>query len=92
MRAAVRNAARAVACRSTAAITSQSTGAMPTSKSEGALMLPAVTATSANNAGSRHPPRLSARAVKPTSHGSAAHGSKITEMRAVNASWYGVSM
>ena len=30
--------------------------------------------------------------VSPTSHGSPAHASRITEIRAVNASWYGVSM
>ena len=29
---------------------------------------------------------------EPTSHGRPAHGSSSTEMRAVNASWYGVSM
>jgi hypothetical protein len=41
-----------------------------------------VSATSANQAGYRHPGLRSDRAVSATSHGSPAHGSRITEMRA----------
>jgi hypothetical protein len=51
-----------------------------------------VSTTSANRAGSRHPPRRVARIANPTSHGKPAHANSSTERRAVNASWYGVSM
>ncbi len=71
---------------------SHSAGPMPTNTNELALTLPMVRTTSANHAGSRQPPRRTARMVNPISHGSPAHASSSTEIRAVNASWYGVSM
>ncbi len=46
-----------------------------------ALTPPTVGTTSANSAGWRQPPRRRARSSGPTSHGSAAHGRRITEMR-----------
>ena len=65
---------------------------MATNTSDDALTDPMVRSTNANSAGSRHPRFRTARIVSPTSHGSPAHASRITEIRAVNASWYGVSM
>ncbi len=78
--------------RSKQRMTSQSPGATIASSRVAALMLPAARVTSANSAGSRHPPRSTARIVSPTSHGRAAHARRSTESRAVNASWNGVSM
>ena len=75
-----------------ASTNNQSAGPMRTNTSELAFTLPMVRITSANSAGSRHPPRRTARMVKPTSHGRPAQASKSTEIRAVKASWYGVSM
>jgi hypothetical protein len=43
---------------------------------------PTVTTVRANSAGHRHVGPRSERAVKAISHGSAAHGMRITEMRA----------
>ena len=54
-------------------------------------MPPAATSTRANSAGARQSRVRVARIVRPTSHGRAAHGSSSTEIRAVNASWKGVS-
>ena len=65
---------------------------MPTNSSELAFTEPMVRTTRANSAGSRQPCRRTARMLRPTSHGSPAHASRSTEIRAVNASWYGVSM
>ena len=45
-------------------------------------MPPTTSTTKANQAGSRHPPRRTARAVRAISHGRAAQGSRMTEMRA----------
>ena len=91
MRAATASARFHASSRCAAVTTSQSTGAMPTNRSDDALVLPIRRITSANSAGSRHPPRRAARIVRPISHGRPAHGSSSTEIRAVNASWYGVS-
>ena len=60
---------------------------MHTKSSELALTLPMVRITSANRAGSRQPPRRTARIASPTSHGNPAHARSSTEIRAVNASW-----
>ncbi len=65
---------------------------MPTNSRELALTLPITSTTSANHAASRHPPRRTERIANATSQGSPAHASRSTESRAVNASWYGVSM
>ncbi len=47
-----------------------------------ALMPPTVSITRANRAGWRQPPWRIDRAVRAMSHGRAAHGSRMTEMRA----------
>ena len=73
--------------------TSQSAGAMPTNTSDDAFTPPD------REEHQREERRVApsavaapARIVSPTSHGSPAHASSSTEIRAVNASWYGVSM
>ena len=57
-------------------------GPTNTSSSEVALMPPTVIVISANAAGSRQPPRRSARAVKAINQGRPAKGNKMIEMRA----------
>jgi hypothetical protein len=47
-----------------------------------ALMPPTTRTTKANHAGYRHPPWRTDRAVRATSHGRAAKGRRMTEMRA----------
>ena len=61
----------------------QSTGPRPTRSSEVALTPPIVRVTRAKSAGCRHPGVRSARTVRASIHGSPAHGSRITEMRAM---------
>ena len=59
-----------------------SSGPRPARTRAVAFTLPAVTAVRANSAGHRQVgPRIE-RTVKAISHGSAAHGSRITEIRA----------
>ena len=64
------------------AYTIHSTGPMPAKSSAVAFTPPTIAMTTANNAGYRQPPSRPARIVMPISHGSAAHGRRITEMRA----------
>src|SRR3954452_19995136 len=59
-----------------------SAGPRPASTMAVAFTLPAVVTVRANRAGHRHVGPRTERAVKAMSHGNAAHGSKITEMRA----------
>ena len=96
MSTAIRPAARSVVMAAVRprSISSAShvAGATLASKSADAFTPPIANITSANNAGSRHPPLRTDRMVSPTSQGRPAHGSRISEMRAVKASWYGVSM
>ena len=71
-----------------ASSTSHRPGPMQTNTRDEALTVPMVRTTSANQARGRATPRRAPRGiVSPTSHGSAAHASRITEIRAVNASW-----
>ncbi len=67
-------------------------GPMSMNTMDDALTLPIPRITIAIRAGSRQPPLRTARMVRPTSHGSPAQARRSTEIRAVNASWYGVSM
>ncbi len=92
MRAVARTTATNASRPRVASTTNQSAGPMPTNSSELALTEPIVRTTSANSAGSRQPCRRTARMLSPTSHGRPAQASSSTEIRAVNASWYGVSM
>ena len=92
MRSATPTARRASDSPLRTANTSHSTGAIPTSSSDVAFVLPTTSVRSANSAGSRQPPRRRARAVNAIIHGSPAHGRRIAEIRPVYASWYGVSM
>ena len=64
------------------AYTIHSTGPMPAKSSAVALTPPTIAMTTANSAGYRQPPSRPARIAMPISHGSAANGSRITEMRA----------
>ena len=48
--------------------------------------------TTANSAGSRHPPRRSATMVRPSMNGRPAQGSRITEIRPAYCRKYGESM
>ncbi len=91
IRATARTVARAASALLNADMSSHSAGAMSTNTSDDALTLPTTRLTSANSAGARQPPSCTARIVSPTSQGSAAHASRMTDNRAVNASWYGVS-
>ncbi len=87
-----RRACRASTRRVPSSSRIQSAGATSMNSIDDAFTLPALMITSASAAGYAQPPRCTARIVSPTIHGSAAHASSSTEMRAVNASWYGVSM
>jgi len=59
-----------------------SSGPRPASGRAVAFTPPTVSTVRANSAGQRHVGARTDRAVKPISHGSAAHGIRITEMRA----------
>ncbi len=92
IRAPARSASRNASLPRHASRSSHSAGPMHTNDNELAFTLPMVRMTRANSAGSRQPPRRTARIASPTSHGKPAQESSSTEIRAVNASWYGVSM
>ncbi len=64
------------------AYANQSTGPMPANSRAVAFTPPTSAMTTANHAGQRQPPWRPARIASPISHGSAAQGSRITEMRA----------
>ena len=68
-----------------------SSGATPANTSAVALTPPTASTTSANNAGSRQPPRRMARIVNASIQGRPAKGSRMTESRAASVSVYGVS-
>ena len=69
----------------------QSSGATPANTSAVALTPPMARMTSANSAGSRHPPRRMARIVNASIHGRPANGRRMTDSRAASVSVYGVS-
>ncbi len=97
VRASVTTTGRIVRRRVTSSNAIHTPGPSRMNSIDDAFTLPAVMITSAMSAGSLHPPSprcasRTARMVRPMSQGSATHARRITEMRAVNASWYGVSM